>query len=353
MSETTMKVVQRHPYHLVDPSPWPLFASTGALSMTFGGVMWFHSYTGGGFFTITGMLFVFFCMFTWWRDIVREATFEGQHTEMVQLGMRQGMILFIASEVMFFFAFFWAFFHAAASPVLELGYMWPPQGIECFSAWEIPLLNTVILLTSGATCTWAHHAIVAGDRRSAILGLIFTLVLAVLFGLVLSPDLSASSASLPVPSLSRPCAMEERGGVGRTNRCCAASAAAPALLQRDKPRSRAPKSTPNGWDENRSRAAVLECSRRADFRQGRNRPRAAKAETTTSLSPARWQTVRHRLAFDRREIVGMTSLSSLVLAPAAHPQQPCRWHRGCANSVLFRDARVRRQADGYWLASCL
>ena len=181
MSETTMKVVQRHPYHLVDPSPWPLFASTGALSMTFGGVMWFHSYTGGGFFTITGMLFVFFCMFTWWRDIVREATFEGQHTEMVQLGMRQGMILFIASEVMFFFAFFWAFFHAAASPVLELGYMWPPQGIECFSAWEIPLLNTVILLTSGATCTWAHHAIVAGDRRSSILGLVFTLALAVLF----------------------------------------------------------------------------------------------------------------------------------------------------------------------------
>ena len=79
-----MKVVQRHPYHLVDPSPWPLFASTGALSMTFGGVMWFHSYTGGGLFTITGMLFVFYCMFTWWRDIVREATFEVQHTELVR-----------------------------------------------------------------------------------------------------------------------------------------------------------------------------------------------------------------------------------------------------------------------------
>jgi heme/copper-type cytochrome/quinol oxidase subunit 3 len=100
---------------------------------------------------------------------------------MVQAGMRMGMILFIASEVMFFFGFFWAFFHAALVPVQEIGCVWPPQGIEVFNAWEVPFLNTVILLTSGATCTWAHHAIVAGDRQSAILALVFTLVLAVLF----------------------------------------------------------------------------------------------------------------------------------------------------------------------------
>jgi hypothetical protein len=106
MSTTTLKVVQRHPYHLVDPSPWPLFASIGALSMTFGGVMWFHSYSGGGFFLLSGMLFVFFCMYTWWRDIVREATYEEHHTVSVQRGLRLGMILFIVSEVMFFFAFF-------------------------------------------------------------------------------------------------------------------------------------------------------------------------------------------------------------------------------------------------------
>jgi cytochrome c oxidase subunit 3 len=100
----------RHPFHLVDPSPWPLVASSGALAATVGGVMWFHSYSGGGFLCATGMLTILYVMATWWRDIIREGTFEGQHTEMVQIGLRLGMILFIVSEVMFFFAFFWAFF---------------------------------------------------------------------------------------------------------------------------------------------------------------------------------------------------------------------------------------------------
>lgn len=181
MSQQNLTLDQRHPYHLVDPSPWPLVASIGALTMTSGGVMWFHSYSGGGYALLTGMFTVMFTMFVWWRDIVREATFEGQHTEMVQTGMRMGMILFIASEVMFFFGFFWAFFHAALVPVQEIGCVWPPQGIEVFNAWEVPFLNTVILLSSGATCTWAHHAIVAGDRRSAIVALVFTLALATLF----------------------------------------------------------------------------------------------------------------------------------------------------------------------------
>jgi cytochrome c oxidase subunit 3 len=181
MSQQALRIDQRHPYHLVDPSPWPLVCSFGALTMTFGGVMWFHSYSGGGYALLTGMLTVIFTMYVWWRDIVREATFEGQHTDMVQTGMRMGMILFIASEVMFFFGFFWAFFHAALVPVQEIGCVWPPQGVEVFNAWEVPLLNTVILLSSGATCTWAHDAIVAGDRRSAILALVFTLLLAFLF----------------------------------------------------------------------------------------------------------------------------------------------------------------------------
>ena len=99
MSAATIKVVQRHPYHLVDPSPWPLFAAIGALSMTFGGVMWFHSYSGGGFFLVSGMLFVFFCCYTWWRDIVREATFESRHTGMVPLVMRQNMLFFACFSI--------------------------------------------------------------------------------------------------------------------------------------------------------------------------------------------------------------------------------------------------------------
>jgi len=171
----------RHPFHLVDPSPWPLVASSGALAATVGGVMWFHSYSGGGFLCATGMLTILYVMATWWRDIIREGTFEGQHTAMVQLGLRSGMILFIVSEVMFFFAFFWAFFHSSVSPTPELGSVWPPIGIEPFDAWQIPFLNTIILLSSGATVTWSHHAIVAGDRKGAISGLVYTVILAITF----------------------------------------------------------------------------------------------------------------------------------------------------------------------------
>ena len=100
----------RHPFHLVDPSPWPLVSSLGAFAATSGGVMYFHGYSGGGLLHLTGMATILYCMYVWWRDIVREGTFEGQHTEMVQVGLTMGMILFITSEVMFFFAFFWAFF---------------------------------------------------------------------------------------------------------------------------------------------------------------------------------------------------------------------------------------------------
>lgn len=168
----------RHPFHLVDPSPWPLVAASGTLAATTGGVMWFHSYNNGGTICTMGILTIVYVMGTWWRDIIREGTFEGQHTQMVQVGLRAGMVLFIASEVMFFFAFFWAFFHSSVSPTIELGTVWPPIGIEPFFAWAIPFLNTIILLSSGATVTWAHHAIIAGERKDAILGLVYTIALA-------------------------------------------------------------------------------------------------------------------------------------------------------------------------------
>jgi cytochrome c oxidase subunit 3 len=174
-------LTQKHAFHLVDPSPWPLTAAVGALSFTSGFVLYCHSYSGGGFLLTLGLLLVCFTMFTWWTDISRESTFEGQHTSMVQLGLRYGMLLFICSEVMFFLAFFWAFFWASLSPVPEIGSVWPPKGIEALSAFEVPLLNTLILLSSGATVTWCHHAIVAGYRKQAIVSLIFTIILAILF----------------------------------------------------------------------------------------------------------------------------------------------------------------------------
>jgi cytochrome c oxidase subunit 3 len=172
---------QRHPFHLVDPSPNPLIASMGALGLTFGGVMFLHNFSGGWTLFCLGFLTVLFSMFVWWRDIVREGTFEGQHTFAVQQGLRQGVLLFIVSEIMFFFAFFWAFFDSCIKPSFMLGGVWCPDGLEILSPWGVPLLNTVILLTSGATVTWAHHSIVAGDKSGSQQGLFFTILLAIVF----------------------------------------------------------------------------------------------------------------------------------------------------------------------------
>nr|ANO44476.1 cytochrome c oxidase subunit III [Schizochytrium sp. TIO1101]QBK37923.1 cytochrome c oxidase subunit III [Aurantiochytrium acetophilum] len=174
-------MTQKHPFHLVDPSPWPMVASISAFITTTGGVLFMHNYNGGGSFLFFGFVMLLYTMFVWWRDVVREGTFEGQHTSIVQLGLRFGIILFIVSEAMLFFAFFWAFFWASLAPVPEIGSVWPPKGIETLSAWEVPFLNTVILLSSGASVTWAHHAIIAGYRKEAILSLSITVALAVVF----------------------------------------------------------------------------------------------------------------------------------------------------------------------------
>ncbi len=173
--------IQKHPFHLVDPSPWPLFAALSAFSTTTGGVMYMHGYIGGGTLLSLGLCMIMYSMFVWWRDVVREATYEGHHTGLVQLGLRYGMILFIVSEVMFFFAFFWAFFHASLTPTIDIGAIWPPKGIDVLNPWEVPFLNTVILLSSGASVTWAHHAIVAGYRTQAIYSLCITIALASVF----------------------------------------------------------------------------------------------------------------------------------------------------------------------------
>jgi cytochrome c oxidase subunit 3 len=172
---------QRHPFHLVDPSPWPFVGAISAFSLAFGFVMYMHSYTGGWFLFILGFFSVVSTMILWWRDVIREATFEGQHTSAVQAGIKTGIILFIVSEVMFFFAFFWAFFHASINPSPNIGGVWPPQGIETLNPWGIPLLNTVILLSSGASVTWSHHAVIAGKKGTALETLLITILLAICF----------------------------------------------------------------------------------------------------------------------------------------------------------------------------
>jgi cytochrome c oxidase subunit 3 len=170
-----------HQFHLVDPSPWPLVAALGAFMLTTGTVLYMHRMLGGWALLTNGLLLILYVMFVWWRDIVREATYEEQHSFVVQRGLRLGMVLFIVSEIMFFFAFFWAFFHSSLAPVHNIGGVWPPKSVLVMDTYTIPLTNTVLLLSSGATVTWSHHAIVLNAKRQTLIALIFTLLLAILF----------------------------------------------------------------------------------------------------------------------------------------------------------------------------
>nr|QWC54431.1 cytochrome c oxidase subunit III [Gammarus lacustris] len=168
-----------HPYHLVEKSPWPITASLSAMLITTGLVKWFHYFSPTLLFT--GLLAVSLTSMQWWRDISREGTMQGLHTFKVSVGLRMGMILFIVSEVLFFFSFFWAFFHSSLTPTMELGGTWPPNSIVPFNPFQIPLLNTAILLASGVTVTWAHHAVTENLHTQAIQGLSLTVCLGLYF----------------------------------------------------------------------------------------------------------------------------------------------------------------------------
>ncbi|HWL05284.1 MAG TPA: cytochrome c oxidase subunit 3 [Xanthobacteraceae bacterium] len=183
---------KHHDYHLVDPSPWPFIGSVAAFVMAVGAIGWMKDlYSAAPLVFGLGVIGVLYTMAGWWRDVVREAQ-TGYHTRVVQLHHRYGMILFIASEVMFFVAWFWAYFNVALFPTdvhqvvrdQFIGGQWPPTGIETFNPWHLPLLNTLILLTSGTTVTWAHHALLEGDREGVKWGLICTVVLGAIFSCV-------------------------------------------------------------------------------------------------------------------------------------------------------------------------
>jgi hypothetical protein len=156
----------KQPYHLVDPSPWPLVGSLGAGLTVFGVIQAAHF--GTYVYLYLGLLAVLATMFLWWRDVLAESRTPGLHSAIVRLGLRYGMALFIASEVMFFVGFFWAYFHFALYPEHVLGTAtpsWPPAGIKTFNPFSLPFLNTMLLLLSGTTVTWAHHALLKGDHR--------------------------------------------------------------------------------------------------------------------------------------------------------------------------------------------
>nr|YP_009483987.1 cytochrome c oxidase subunit III [Pomacea bridgesi]YP_009563677.1 cytochrome c oxidase subunit III [Pomacea diffusa]ART65950.1 cytochrome c oxidase subunit III [Pomacea bridgesi]QAX27147.1 cytochrome c oxidase subunit III [Pomacea diffusa] len=186
--------MSRNPFHLVEFSPWPLTASVGALFLTSGLAGWMHGYS---ILTLgLGLLLIGFTMFQWWRDVIREGTFQGFHTMQVSKGLRWGMILFITSEVCFFFAFFWAFFHSSLAPSTDLGSCWPPLGICALNPFEVPLLNTGVLLASGVTVTWAHHALMEGGLKEALQSLLATVILGVYFTFLQAGEYFEASFSI-------------------------------------------------------------------------------------------------------------------------------------------------------------
>jgi cytochrome c oxidase subunit 3 len=181
----------KHPYHLVNPSPWPAVGALAALCLTYGLVRFMHEQ--GNLLLIIGVALMLFTMAGWWRDVIREAQ-QGDHTPVVQIGLRYGMALFIASEVMFFAAWFWAYFDASLYPggpnsaelitrTQVLGGTWPPVALKdkIFDPWGVPFLNTIILLSSGVTVTWAHHALRENNRQQLLLGLLVTILLGATF----------------------------------------------------------------------------------------------------------------------------------------------------------------------------
>ena len=192
---------KHHDYHIIDPSPWPLIASVGAFLMALGGIGWMQGLKGNEapwglpidnpWLFVVGLAIVLYTMFGWWADTVKEAH-QGHHTRVVSLHLRYGMIMFIASEVMFFVAWFWAFFDASLFPneaaqvarTAFTGGQWPPAGIEVLDPLHLPLYNTIILLLSGTTVTWAHHSLLHGDRKGLINGLALTIVLGIIFSVV-------------------------------------------------------------------------------------------------------------------------------------------------------------------------
>ena len=174
----------------MSPSPWPLYTCIALLSLTTSGVSTMHNYVQASIVLLLAFICVVYSMSLWFRDVISEGTYLGNHTLAVQRG------LFIVSEGLFFLAIFWAFFHSALSPTIELGATWPPMGIISINPFELPLLNTVILLSSGFTVTYAHHSLIQGNRSGGLQGLIYTIILAIIFTSLQGIEYTVSSFTI-------------------------------------------------------------------------------------------------------------------------------------------------------------
>nr|YP_006234094.1 cytochrome c oxidase subunit III [Extatosoma tiaratum]BAM10921.1 cytochrome c oxidase subunit III [Extatosoma tiaratum] len=177
-----MSTQQNHPYHMVEMSPWPMMGALSTMLMLMGMIKLFQQTSMP--MTTLGMMMTIMVMIQWWRDVIRESTMQGMHTKMVIKGMKWGMILFIISEILFFTSFFWMYFHSSLSPIPQVGSMWPPMGINTFNPMQIPLLNTMILLSSGVTITWSHHSLLNNNMNEMNQSLMITITMGMYFTLL-------------------------------------------------------------------------------------------------------------------------------------------------------------------------
>lgn len=189
-----MLIKRNHSFHIVDQRPWPISAALAALTIVTGITKWFAFNEPNLIFL--GIVSILLTTYQWWRDITREGTFQGLHSTYVISGLRWGIILFITSEVLFFFSFFWAFFHNSLAPSSEIGILWPPIGVIPFNAAQVPLLNTIILLSSGVSVTWSHHALLENNLTQSIQALALTIILGVYFSLLQGLEYYEASFSI-------------------------------------------------------------------------------------------------------------------------------------------------------------
>ena len=173
-----------------------MYTSTCLLSLTLSAVLSFQSFHLALDSLFISLIVVILSMSFWFRDVISEGTYLGDHTLAVQRGINMGVGLFIISEGLFFLAIFWAFFHSALAPTIELGAQWPPLGIDAINPFELPLLNTVLLLSSGVTVTFSHHSLIQGNRKGALYGLIATVILAIVFTALQGVEYTVSSFTI-------------------------------------------------------------------------------------------------------------------------------------------------------------
>ena len=181
MTNNVRGYLQLHPFHLVGPSPWPIFTSFSLMDLALSLGLTAHGYIASIWPIFLAIIAVLYSMTLWFKDIIAESTYLGDHTIAVKRGLNQGFLLFVVSEILIFASLFWAYLHSAVNPTMDLGMSWPPVGIDVISPAELPLLNTIILLASGVTITYAHHALINGNRANTLYGFIYSTLLIALF----------------------------------------------------------------------------------------------------------------------------------------------------------------------------